>query len=73
MREFFSSSVANLGDDFIGCLKWQKWGLFGFVLFLSKVHGLIWLIVRDTLFVSYFGGRVDNMKCLFTMFIPGLL
>jgi hypothetical protein len=51
--------------------------LFGFgvtfVLFLSKVYGLIWLIMRDALSVSYFGGRAGNMKRLLTMFKPDLL
>lgn len=44
-----------------------------FVLFLSKVYGLIWLIMRDALSVSYFGRRAANMKRLLTRFIPGLL
>ena len=40
-----------------------------FVSFLSKVYGLIWLIMRGALSVSYFGGRSDNMKRLYFIFI----
>jgi len=51
--------------------------LFGFgvtfVLFLSKVYGLIWLIMRDTLSVSYFGGRAGNTQvsvyCVYTRLV----